>query len=255
MLTAITHSPSPALTQCELTYLARRVIDPEMTASQHEQYNDMLRRCGVQVLTYDDNISLPDSVFVEDAALVLDEIGIMMSMGAETRRSEVQFIESLLVKYRQVKHISLPAQLEGGDILQIGKNLYVGLSSRSNRQGVEILEQIVRPYGYRVTGVEVSGCLHLKTGVTALDDDTLLINPKWVDPGPFDNMKQLAVPEEEPFAANILQINGTICLHSGFTQTRELLEKRGYQVDTTDISEFHKAEAGLTCMSLIFQDV
>jgi len=143
MLTAITHSPSPALNQCELT------ITPEVTTTQHKDYCDMLRRCGVSVLTFDHNNFLPDCVFVEDAALVLGEIGIILSMGAESRRKETEFIESQLVKYRDIEHIALPAQLEGGDILLVGKTLYVGISSRSNLAEIEGLKNIVNPYRYQ----------------------------------------------------------------------------------------------------------
>lgn len=131
MLTAFTHVPSPYLGQCELTYLSRQSIDIEMIKTQHIDYCDMLRRCGVKVLTFKNNDRLPDSVFVEDTALVLDEIGIILPMSTESRREENTFFASQLVKFMNLERIRQPAQLEGGDILQIGKDLYVGLTCMS----------------------------------------------------------------------------------------------------------------------------
>ncbi len=252
MLTAITHTPSPALNQGELTFLPRQPIDFAQALLQHTAYCDLLRRCGVRVITYDKNHVLPDSVFVEDTAFVLDEIGVIMPMGVASRQEETRLIQTELAKFREIKQIKHPARLEGGDILRIGKHLYVGVTSRTNTSGVMALAQMVKPYGYDVMGVNVTGCLHLKTGCTALDDQTILINPAWVDPEPFARFRLMSVPEGEPFAANVLRIGNTICMHSGFAKTREMVEQHGYDVQVTNISEFQKAEAGLTCMSLIF---
>ncbi|NNK96298.1 MAG: dimethylargininase [Desulfobacterales bacterium] len=255
MLTAFTHAPSPYLGQCELTYLPRQSIDIEVIKTQHIDYCDMLRRCGVTVLTFNHNDRLPDSVFVEDTALVLDEIGIILSMGTESRREENTFIASQLAKYRALERIRQPAQLEGGDILQIGKDLYVGLTSRSNQLGAQALANIVAPFGYRVETVEVIECLHLKTGCTALDENNVLINPQWVDSASFEKLNQLNVPPEEEFAANILRLGDIICMPSGFPRTRKMIEDLGYKVMVIDISEFQKAEAGLTCISLLIKSV
>ncbi|MCB9077526.1 MAG: dimethylargininase [Anaerolineaceae bacterium] len=252
MLTAITHRPAPALNQCELTFLSAQVIDIDQANRQHAAYCDLLRQCGAEVITLDKNLHMPDSVFVEDTALVLDEIAIITSMGAVSRRAETAAIETELAHYRPISRLCRPAQVEGGDVLRIGHTLYVGLSTRTNAAGVKALAELVAPYGYEVIGVSVTGCLHLKTGCTALDDRTLLLNPNWIDPAPLAGFEQIPVPEAEPFAANILRIGQTICLHAGFTQTGALLDQRGYQLEVVDISEFLKAEAGLTCMSLIF---
>lgn len=252
MLTAITHIPSPSLNQCELTFLSPQPIDIDKAIIQHKSYCDMLRRCGLNVITLDKNSSLPDSVFVEDTALVLDELGLMMSMGIVSRQEEMRVIETELTKFRSIKNIKLPARLEGGDILRIDKSLYVGFTSRTNIKGVRALEESVKQYGYSVIGVNVPGCLHLKTGCTALDDQTILINPEWIDLKPFEDFNRIVVPNGEPFAANILRLGNTVCMHSGFVKTRQMVEQLGYDIEVIDISEFLKAEAGLTCMSLIF---
>lgn len=252
MLTALTHRPSPALNRCELTFLSAHPIDIDLANHQHTAYGDLLRRCGAEVITLDKNLALPDSVFVEDTALVLDEIAIMTSMGAASRRAETAAIETELARFRPITRLRLPAQIDGGDILRIGHTLYVGQSTRTNAAGMNALAEIVAPYGYEVSGVSVTGCLHLKTGCTALDDRTLLLNPHWIDPAPFAGFELIPVPETEPFAANILRIGPIICMPTDFTQTRTRVEQRGYRLEVVDISEFLKAEAGLTCMSLIF---
>ena len=252
MLTALTHLPSPNLSRCELTYLAAQPIDFDKALSQHRAYVDMLQGCGVRVVELDANRHLADSVFIEDTALVLDEIAVMTPMGVASRQAESAAVEAALKKLKPVARIRPPAKLEGGDVLRIGRNIYVGLSTRTNEAGLQALAAIVRPHGYRVTGVEVTGCLHLKTGCTALDEHTVLINPAWVDVESFNDLEQIIVPPREPFAANILCIDGTIVMHAGFANTRQLVEARGYRVVNADISEFLKAEAGLTCMSLLF---
>ena len=252
MLTALTHLPSPNLSRCELTYLAAQPIDFDKALSQHRTYVDMLKHCGARVVVLDANRHMADSVFIEDTALVLDEIAVMTPMGVASRQTESAAVEAALKQFRPLAHIRPPARLEGGDVLRIGRNIYVGLSTRTDKAGLQALAAIVRPHGYRVTGVEVTGCLHLKTGCSALDEHTVLINPAWVDVEPFQGLEQIIVPLREPFAANILCIAGTIGMHAGFANTRQLLEARGFRVVTADISEFLKAEAGLTCMSLLF---
>ncbi len=253
MLTAILHRPSAQLHHCALTYLPTQAIDTERAARQHRSYAELLRRCGVEVILLESNRHLPDSVFIEDTAVVLDELAIITSMGVASRRAETAAIQSALQAYRPTVRIAPPARIEGGDVLRIGRDLYVGRSTRTNDRGIAALKALAQPHGYAVRSVAVSGCLHLKTGCTALDEKTVLINPAWVDPAPFEALQRISVPPEEPFSANILGINGRLCIHSGFKKTRQTIERHGYRVDTIDISEFLKAEAGLTCMSLIFE--
>jgi len=254
MLTIITHLPSPSLELCELTFLEQETIDIQKAQKEHAAYCLMLEECGAKVITHDENISLPDSVFVEDPIIVFDELAVLTSMGVESRRKESQGLEKAFSKYRDIKRINLPAKIEGGDVLKIGKRIFVGLGARTNQEGIAALREIISPYGYEVIGVEVPGCLHLKTGCTALDENTILINPSWVDNSAFKGFTQINVPTEEPFGANILKINETICMNQAFPETIELVESLGYDVKSTDITEFVKAEAGLTCMSVPFNN-
>ncbi len=249
---AIIHQPSPYLNNCELTFLPAQGIDLDRAARQHRRYGRMLQRCGLEVVVLNVNAHRPDSVFIEDTAVVLDELAIMTSMGTSSRRLETTTVETVLRAYRQTARITPPATIEGGDVLAMGKMLFVGRSTRTNSEGVAALAALVTPRGYRVMPVAVSGCLHLKTGCTALDDGTVLINPEWIDPDPFAAFERIRVPPEEPFGANVLRLGATICLPSGMPRTREMVVQRGFRTDVTDISEFMKAEAGMTCMSLVF---
>lgn len=252
MLNVITHLPSPSLEQCELTFLNTKAIDIKKAQKEHQNYQTMIESCDAKVITLEQNIDLPDSVFVEDPIIVFDEIAVLTSMGVESRRKESEVMEMFFKKHREVKKIELPAKIEGGDVLKIGKRIFVGKSTRTNAQGIRALREIMSPYGYEVISVKVSGCLHLKTGCTALDEKTLLINPSWVDSKVFSGFSQIVIPKEEPFGANILKINDTICMNSAFPKTIEIVKSLGYKVKSTDITEFVKAEAGLTCMSIPF---
>ncbi len=253
MLTAIIQRPSPRIADCELTYLPTQTIDNYNAIDQHRSYEDMLRGCGVAVMAMEANLHLPDSVFVEDTAVVLDELAIMTPMGVASRQAESEIVAATLQHHRPLAWIAPPARIEGGDVLRIGHYLFTGRSTRTNTAGIEALKTCVQSYGYSVIAVDVSGCLHLKTGCTALDEETVLINPDWVDPAPFKAFDRLSVPPEEPFGANILKIGDVICVHAGFERTKERIARRDYRTSVTDVSEFLKAEAGLTCMSLIFE--
>ena len=253
MLTAITHKPSANLANCELTFIGKDKIDFSKAVKQHNAYCIKLQKLGAKVITLEKNSHLPDSVFVEDAAIVLPEIAIITSLGVESRRGEIMAISDELSKFRSLERIKLPATIEGGDVLQIGNKLFVGQSTRTNNGGIDALRKIASDYGYEVIGVEVTGCLHLTTGCTALEDSTVLINPDWLDSDAFDGFEQIKVPSDEPFAGNILRVKNTILIHEGFEKTRGIIENRGYKVETINISEFLKAEAALTCMSIIFE--
>lgn len=252
MLLALTHRPSPALQDCELTFLDSQPIDINNATLQHMAYCDMLRECGAQVATLDDNLSLPDSVFVEDPIIVFDEIAVLTSMGVASRRKESAVLEQFFGRYRVVERISLPARIEGGDVLKIGKRIFVGESARTNSEGIRALADIIEPLGYALTPVQVTGCLHLKTGCTALDEKTILINPEWVDVSPFKEFSVIETLPAEPFGANVLPVGDTLCMNGAFQRTINLVKGLGYKVLSVDISEFVKAEAGLTCMSVPF---
>ncbi len=250
---ALTHVPSPKMSAGLRTFVGRVPIDADLAMRQHVAFRRLLGRCGELVRTINGNRDLPDCAFVEDAAIVLDEVAVLTSMGAADRRLELPVVERELAKYRKLERIEPPASLEGGDVLAVGRTLLVGLSSRTDSAGIGALEIVVRKYGYRIVPVSVTQSLHLKTACTALDDRTLLVNPNWIDKGQLVDFELIAVPKEEPWAANVLRVGGRICMAEGNPRTTDMIRNRGLPVETVDLSEFAKAEAGITCLSILFQ--
>ena len=253
MKIAITRQVSPAINQCELTHLAREPIDYDRACIQHKQYENALRSLGLDVITLNAKADLPDSVFVEDVALVLDECAIMLNPGASSRRPEVASAEKALTPYREIFRIQPPATVDGGDILTVGRTIYVGISSRSTGEAVRQMKAILSPHGYEVRAVRVTGCLHLKSAVTQVSNDTLLINPEWVSKDDFPGMKFIEVGPSESYAANAVLVNDTIIYPSSFPKTQAKLEAAGIRMIIVDADELAKAEGAVTCCSLIFK--
>jgi dimethylargininase len=254
MLLALTRGVSPNLNRCEVSYLPRQPIDVALAAEQHRQYEAALRERGITVISLPAQPDLPDCMFVEDPAVVVDEVAVMTRMGAESRRGESQSLAAALAPYRPLRWMREPATLEGGDVLGVGSQLFVGLSARTNRPGIEQLAAELQPFGYSVTPVEVRGCLHLKSACCALDSKTVLANRNWIDASPFEGFTIIDVPPDEPRAANVLALGNTVILPDAFPATASLLESRGYQVRRLNISELMKAESGVTCSSILLSD-
>src|SRR5829696_1955462 len=253
MIVALTREPAGHLDACELTYRGREPIDAGAAAAQHRGYREALEACGARVVTLPPVEGLPDSVFVEDAAIVLDEVAVLTRPGVESRRGEVSLLEPEVARLRSVVRVEPPATLEGGDVLRLGRTLYVGLSPRTNAEGAAALRRLAAPHGYEVLTVELRGCLHLKTGCSGLDEEAVLVNPDWVDAAVFSGREVLAVDASEPWAANVLSVGGPVCVSSACPRTAGLLAARGYDVRAVEVSEFAKAEGGMTCMSLLFR--
>ncbi len=251
-LTALVRPPTAAIARCELTYLEREPIDAERALAQHTAYVACLRDLGIEVVALPPEPDLPDATFVEDAAILLDEVAVITRPGAASRRPEVASVAEALRPHRPLLTITAPATLDGGDVLHIDRDLYVGSGGRSNAAGIAQLRDLLAPYGYRVHAVAVTGCLHLKSAATSLGAGLLLINPAWLDLAPFAGYELLPVAADEPYAANTLRVGATTLHPTGFPRTTELLVARGHSIRTLDISEMQKAEAALTCLSLPF---
>jgi dimethylargininase len=252
MLTAITRAVSPALANCELLYVPRQPIDLRKAQAQHRAYEALLERLGARVISLPAEPGLPDSMFVEDPAIVLDELAVMMPLGTESRRPEAASLARALGKFRKLEYVTLPGRMEGGDILRVGRKIFAGLSSRTNGEGIRQLEAILKPHGYEVIPVRVSGCLHLKSAVTFIGRTTLLANRAWIDAELLAGFEWIGVAPEEPHAANALAVGGTVIFPASFPRTRARLGSCGFHVTELDISELQKAESGLTCSSLLF---
>lgn len=237
---------------CELTYLPRTWIDLRRACVQHHEYEKALEDLGCHVISLPAEPDLPDAVFVEDTAVVLDRVAIITRPGAVSRRAETVSIASALKPYRELRFIHAPGTLEGGDVLRVGKTLYVGISTRSSQRGIEQLGQAVAPFGYTVLPVPVNGCLHLKSAVTQVGPDSLLINRAWANPADFHGMQIIEVDPLEPFGANAIWMGNCAIYPASWKRTRNRLEKEGIIIRTVDVSELEKAEGAVTCCSLIF---
>jgi dimethylargininase len=251
MTIAITRDVSPRFNECEITHIERTPIDVEVARAQHHEYVKALASLGCQVVELPAEADLPDSVFVEDTAFILDEVAVITRPGADSRKAETDSIIRALSPHRALVHVTEPATVDGGDVLVLGKNIYVGISTRSNNAAIRQLQELLDVYGYKVTGVEMHDCLHLKTAVTKVDENTLLINPNWVDNFHFKDFDWIIVDPSEPFAANCLPVNGHIIYPTSFPKTRAKLESRGYKIKAVTVDELAKAEGAVTCCSLI----
>ncbi|MGH7638563.1 MAG: dimethylarginine dimethylaminohydrolase family protein [Gemmatimonadaceae bacterium] len=251
---AFTRPVAQSIANCELTHLERAPIDVIRATRQHAAYEQALRSLWCDVRRLPELPEHPDSVFIEDTAVVLDECAIVTRPGAESRRGEVAGVEEALRPFRRLYHIEAPGRLDGGDVLRVGRRLYVGISTRSNEDGARQLADAVASHGYTVKRVAVRECLHLKSAVSTLPDDALVLNPPCVDPESFDGARFLCVHPDESEAANVLMVGKTIVVPLGASRTRQMLEDAGYAVVEVDASELAKAEGGLTCCSLIVTD-
>lgn len=250
---AVTRDVSPDMGACELSFVGRADIDIALARRQHHEYRQALARLGCELLDLPAEADLPDAVFVEDTALVLDEIAVMTRPGAESRRAEVASIAAVLAKYRPRLAIEAPGTLDGGDILRIGRRIFVGMSARSNRAAIAQLESLLAPHGYSVHGVPISGCLHLKSAVTLVASDTLLVQPAWVDASHFPGLRVIEVDPGEEHAANAVRAGRGLVYPDCFPRTLARLQAAGIEVTTVDVSELQKAEGAVTCCSLLFE--
>lgn len=251
---AIVRNISPRMAECELTHVERQPINLALAEKQHEEYLDALRRLGCEVVYAPDLPHHPDSVFVEDCAVVLDELAVIARPGAESRREEVFSMAEALEAYREkVFYIEAPGLLDGGDVLRVGREIWVGMGGRTNADAILQLQAMLRPFGYVVIAVPLKGgCLHLKSAVTQVAEDTLLLNPDWVDDHHFQDFNIIETDPDEPGAANALLVGDTVMFPVDYPLTALALAEADIELLLVDNSEVIKAEGGVTCCSVIF---
>ncbi|MDB4914636.1 MAG: hypothetical protein JWM95_2280 [Gemmatimonadetes bacterium] len=251
-LIALTRPVSASIAECELTHLSRAPIDVVRAAAQHSAYEAALRLLRVSVIQVGAAPELPDAVFIEDTAIVLDEVAVITRPGADIRRRETDAVAEVLSEYRTVLALDAPATLDGGDVLTMGRTIYVGRSGRTNDEAIARVGAMLGPYGYRVVAVDFAGCLHLKSAVTAVAYDVVLLNPAWVRASAFPGYEIIHVDPSEPHAANGLRVAGAVVFPEHFPLTRTRLEGRGLHVVTVPCDELAKAEGAVTCCCLLF---
>ncbi|HWE41396.1 MAG TPA: arginine deiminase family protein [Gemmatimonadaceae bacterium] len=248
---ALTREISPSIVSCELTHLDRTPIDLARARAEHDAYEAALRECGCEVRRLPADETMADSVFIEDTAIVLDELAIITRPGAPSRRAETDAVREALREHRALRELSAPAILDGGDVLRIGRRLLAGVGPRSNDEGRRQLAAFAAPHGYSVEAVPFAGCLHLKTAVTLVADDTVLFNPEWVDASALGVARAIPVDPAEPFAGNAVRLGEVVIHPAEFPRTRASLERAGIRVRTVPAGELARAEGGVTCCSLL----
>ena len=244
MRIAITRALSPEIGRCELSYIDRQPIDVERAERQHEEYERLLQMHGCTIVHAAATPEMADGVFVEDAAVVLDDVAIITRPGAESRRGETESIAAVLKRFRKLRRVEAPGTLDGGDVLAINGKLHIGISQRSNEEAVEQVG---------ANAIRFRGCLHLKSAVTQIAERTLLLNPEWVDARQFPGFETVAVDPREAFGANALRLDDILIYSASYPNTLRRLKSRGFRVETLEVDELEKAEAGVTCCSLIFK--
>ncbi len=259
MEVAFTRPVSSRIAECELTHLERAEISPEIAARQHNAYEQAIADAGFEIVRLPELDGHADSVFVEDTAILLGEHAVITRPGAPSRRAEADSTAEALAPYFNV-HRMRRGKLDGGDVLRVGRTLYVGQSRRTDCAGIVELATLASPLGFEVVAVPHERCLHLKTGATYAGHDdqgrpTLLINPDWIDPAPFEGLNLLPSHPLEPFAANSLRVGNRLLYPAAYPRTAERLRALGFDLEEIDVSELEKAEAGLTCMSLIAEPI
>jgi dimethylargininase len=248
---AFTREVSPAIGQCELTHMNRMPIDADRAQRQHEAFEEALRQLGCSVRRLPPAPDLPDGVFVQDIAVVLDEVAIIANPGAESRRAEIPSVAKAVGLEQSLRYIESPGTLDGGDVLPIGRTIYIGRSQRTNEAGARQFAAVAWPNGYQVRLVTPTGCLHLQSAATVVADGTLLVNPQWIDPADFAEYDLIEIDPSEPFAANALCVRNTVLYPAAFPRTQARMEARGIKVSPLDLSELANAEGGVTCCCIL----
>jgi len=252
---ALLREVSPQLPHCELTHVQRVPINLELARTQHKSYAQALTGLGASIEWLPPLPGCPDGVFVEDMAIALPELAVIARPGTASRVKEVDSVATALERHRRLVYLSEDAHLDGGDVLVAGKRVYVGNSTRTNKAAARDLARTLAPHGYEVSSIYVTGCLHLKTACTFIPPGIIVINAPCVDPSAFRDFEVIEVDENEASAANTLTLGGTTLVSSAFPKTEARLRRAGVNTRALDISELQKAEAGLSCLSVLLSGV
>ena len=227
----------------------------EKALAQHEKYIEALKKCGVEVTVLEADERYPDSCFVEDPALITRKCAIITNPGAASRNGEKDEIIGAVRKFfpeDKIEYIKDPGTLEGGDVMMVGDTFYVGLSARTNAEGIRQLGEILNKYGLECVQVPLEKVLHLKTGVNYLENNNMLVSGEFIDKPEFAKYNKIVIPEEEAYAANCILVNGTVIVPEGYPAVLKAVQDAGYETLVVDTSEFRKIDGGLSCLSLRF---
>ena len=227
----------------------------EKALEQHAAYIEALKSTGVDVMVLPPLEEYPDSCFVEDVAVVAEKCAIITNPGAGSRNGEKEYIIPAIKEFYsddQIGHIEAPGTLEGGDVMKVGNKFYIGVSARTNEEGIRQFAEFFGSFGYEVIAVPLTEVLHLKTGVNYIENNKMLVSGEFIDKPDFADYEKIIVPEEEAYGANCIWMNDTVIVPLGYDTVKAAVEEAGYKVITVDTSEFRKIDGGLSCLSLRF---
>jgi dimethylargininase len=249
---AIVRRPGPSFVD-GLTTANLGTPDYDIALRQHDAYIAALERCGLSVTVLEADNDFPDSVFIEDAALVTDRCGIITRPGAESRRGETDAVRDALARFRDnIDSIEPPGTVDAGDIMMVGEHFYIGLSSRTNGEGARQMIAHLEKYGFAGSPVPLQAGLHLKSSLAYLEDGNLVATSVFRNHAEFKKYNIIPVDDDEEYAANCVWVNGSVLVARGFPGTRRAVEDHGYDIIELDVSEFRKLDGGLSCLSLRF---
>jgi len=227
------------------------VPDYSKAIIQHQVYIEALKSCGLQVNVLEPCEEYPDSTFVEDVALITPKCAIITRPGAQSRRGEVEQIESVLKsEFNNLERIKAPGTIEAGDIMMVGNHYYIGLSERTNTQGAEQIIPILNKYGYTGSTVDLNDVFHLKTGLSYLENNILVVCGEFKNDPVFSSYEHIEIPDKESYAANCIWVNDFVIVPLGYPLSKDKISNLGYKVIEVDVSEFKKLDGGLSCLSL-----
>ena len=248
---AIVRTPAKSIVEGLTESKALGAPNYEQAIIQHQSYIDSLKMCGLDVTVLEPCEEYPDSTFLEDVALITPSCAIITRPGAYSRRGEVKEIESVLRnRFNNVKVIEAPGTLEGGDVMMVGNHYYIGLSNRTNLEGAKQIIEILNKYGMSGSTISLNKMLHLKTGLSFLENNNLIVCGEFINDSRFDQYNSIEIPESESYAANCIWVNEFVIIPLGYPITKEKIRNAGYTVLETDVSEFKKLDGGLSCLSL-----
>jgi len=225
----------------------------ENALHQHNNYVEVLKKCGLQVHVIDSDEQFPDSVFVEDTALLTPSFAVITNPGVRSRKGEIIEMEATLTKFfPTIERITSPGTLDAGDVMMVGSHFYIGLSKRTNPNGAAQLIYLLKKFGFSGSTISLKSVLHLKTGVSYLDNNYMLACGEFLTKTDFGKYHIIEIPTAESYAANSLWINGNVLVPKGYPKTLSLIKREGFKTIEVDVSEFRKLDGGLSCLSLRF---
>jgi dimethylargininase len=251
--TAIVRGVPETLNKCVRTYSPRSAVNVDLAKDQHKSYCKALESRNLKLVRIPAENSFPDCVFVEDPAIVFKGTAVICSMGAKSRIGEVNEVRKTLSSiFNKLVDIHPPGTIEGGDVLRVNNRLFVGLTNRTNADGINQLRDALSDEGCEIIPVRVNNILHFKSACSYLGDEFIVVNSGYFDLKVFSSLNLLELPKGEAYAANCLSVNGKVFVSKGYPATKRLIEKEGFETEELDVSEFKKCEGSLTCLSIIF---